>query len=229
MITPRLRSVTDCVKGNTVADIGTDHAYIPIQLIKEKRADRVIASDIKDGPVNAAKRTVLKYGAENKIEIRKGPGLSILEKGEADTIIIAGMGGLLIEEIIKADKEKINGATLILQPMNGQYELRKYLIDNGFEILKEDISVEGFKVYNLFIVKEGSGKKFEKDIYYHLPPYLEKNKNFTALYKKKEREFTKVIKGLENSKETDFEKLEIYKNWYKELKNGENYEIRKNS
>lgn len=222
MITPRLQSVINCVKGNIVADIGTDHAYIPIRLIEEKRAEKVIASDIKDGPVNAAKRTVLKYGAEKNIEVRKGSGMSVLEKGEADVIIIAGMGGLLIEEIIKADYEKISGATLILQPMNGQYELRKYLLENGFEILKEDISVEGFKVYNLFVVKEGCGKAFEKDIYYHLPPYLKENKNFEALYKKKEREFTKVIKGLENSKETDFEKLEIYKKWYEELK--KNYE-----
>lgn len=222
MITPRLQSVINYVKGNIVADIGTDHAYIPIRLIEEKRAEKVIASDIKDGPVNAAKKTVLKYGAEKNIEVRKGSGLSVLEKGEADVIIIAGMGGLLIEEIIKADLKKISGATLILQPMNGQYELRKYLLKNGFEILNEDISVEGFKVYNLLVVKEGCGKELEKDIYYHLPPYLKENKNFEALYKKKEREFTKVIKGLENSKETDFEKLEIYKKWYKELK--ENYE-----
>lgn len=224
MITPRLQSVINCVKGNIVADIGTDHAYIPIRLIEEKRAERVIASDIKDGPVNAAKRTVLKYGAEKNIEVRKGSGLNVLEKGEADIIIIAGMGGLLIEEIIKADIKKISGATLILQPMNGQYELRKYLLRNGFEILKEDISVEGFKVYNLFVVKEGIGKPFEKEIYYHLPPYLKKNKNFRALYNKKEREFTKVINGLENSNNTDLKKLEIYREWYKELKNEEFYE-----
>lgn len=218
MITPRLQSVINCVKGNVISDIGTDHAYIPVKLIEEKRAVKVIASDIKDGPVNAAKKTVSKFGLEEKIEVRKGSGLSVIKKGEADVIIIAGMGGLLIGDIIEADKEKINGAELILQPMNGQYELRKYLIKNGFTILNEDISVEGFKVYNLFVVKEGKSEPFEKDIYYHLPLYLKENKNFDALYRKKEREFKKVIKGLENSKETDFEKLEIYKKWYEELK-----------
>lgn len=218
MITPRLQCIIDHAFGNTAADIGTDHAYIPIKLIEDGIYKHVIASDIKEGPLEIAKQNIKKYNLSDKIETRLGGGLSALKEGEADTIIIAGMGGEMIEAILKNDEKTAKAAKLlILQPMNSQYELRKYLIHNGYRITDEDIAIEGFKVYNVIIAQAGHQNSFKKDIEYHIPKYLKKHKYFKNLYDKKEREFIKVINGLENSKDTDTEKLEIYKFWLKEL------------
>lgn len=217
MLMPRLQSIINHTYGKTIADIGTDHAYIPIELIENGVCEKVIASDIKEGPVKIAKQNIKKSGLDEKIEVRLGGGLSVLEKNEADTIIIAGMGGEMIEKILREDEEKARHAMLILQPMNSQYELRKFLINNNYSITDEDIAVEGFKVYNIMTVKSGYQEKFKNDIEYHIPNYLRKHKYFQNLYNKKKREFIKVITGLENSKETDTQKLNLYKFWLKEL------------
>ena len=103
MLTVRLDCIIGYVNSNVVADIGTDHAYVATELIKTNRAKRVIATDVNQGPLNAAIENIKKNNMENVIETRLGSGLSVLKKGEADTIIIAGMGGELICEIIKKD------------------------------------------------------------------------------------------------------------------------------
>lgn len=142
----------------------------------------------------------------------------MLSLNEADTIIIAGMGGEMIEKILRDDEDIAKSANmLILQPMNSQYELRKFLINNGCIIINEDIAVEGFKVYNILTVKPGYQDKFKNDIEYHIPKYLCSHKYFKNLYDKKKREFVKVITGLENSKDIDRKKLDKYKFWLKEL------------
>lgn len=212
-LTPRLLNIISYVKGNRAADIGTDHAYVPLYLVSEGICESAIASDVRIGPVEIARANIKKHGFDDKIEVRMGSGLSHLTPGEADDIIIAGMGGELIVELLKADEAAARASRLILQPMNSQYELRHFLIENGYRIICEDISLEGFKVYNLIVAESGEGVPFDKDIDYHLPPYLKDNKNYGALYEKKKREFTKVIEGLENSKEPDLEKLAVYKKW----------------
>ena len=149
MITPRLKCIIDHTKGNRIADIGTDHAYIPIYLVKNDLAEYVIAGDVRQGPVDIAKANVEKHKLSDKIEVRLGSGLSVIEKGEVDTVIIAGMGGQLISEILSADTEKARECNLVLQPMNAQYELRKYLISNGFSITDEDIAIEHLYCHDL--------------------------------------------------------------------------------
>ena len=207
MITPRLKCIIDHTKGNRIADIGTDHAYIPIYLVENYLAEYVIAGDVRQGPVDIAKANVEKHKLSDKIEVRLGSGLSV----------IAGMGGQLISEILSADIEKARKCNLVLQPMNAQYELRKYLISNGFSITDEDIAIEGFKVYNIMNVINKPQKEFDNDIEYHLPKYLVNHKYYKNLYDKKHREFVKVITGLENSKDVDEDKLNKYKYWLKEL------------
>lgn len=217
MLTPRLQCIADHAGGGVIADIGTDHAYIPIELIGKNTAKRVIACDIKKGPLEIAAQNIKNHGLTGKIETRLGGGLSVLGTSEADMIIIAGMGGEMIKKILREDEETARAADLILQPMNSQYELRKFLLSNGYKILDEDIAVEGTKVYNIMVVKSGKQDGFKTDIEYHIPRYLINHKYFKKLYEKKRREFTKVISGLENSKEPDTEKLNRYKFWLKEL------------
>lgn len=217
-LTPRLLNIVSYINGDKIADIGTDHAYVPLYIVSNGKCKKAIASDVRTGPVEIARANIKKHGFEDFIEVRMGSGLSVLSPGEADDIIIAGMGGELICEIIKADEAVARSARLILQPMNSQYELRHYLFENGFVIENEDISVEGFKVYNLIIAKEGKGMQFERDIFYHLPPYLKSCAYYKALYDKKERELVRVIEGLENSKEPDVDKLEKYRAWLHDLR-----------
>ena len=218
-LTPRLRCITDFVNAEVAADIGCDHAYVAITLIDENRAKKVIACDIKEGPLDIARENIEKYNKSSCIETRIGSGLSPLLQSEADTIIIAGMGGELIENILREDIEKAKTARLILQPMNSQETLRKWLIENGFKIEKEDIATEGFKVYNIMSAAKGKMKPFKTEIEYHIPLYLKDNKNYKPLFEKKKREFEKVIKGLERSKEPDTEKLKKYKMLYNQLMN----------
>lgn len=218
MITPRLKCIADHTHGKVTADIGTDHAYIPIKLAQDEVCEKLIASDIKEGPLEIARQNIKKHGLEDKIETRLGGGLSVLNENEADSIIIAGMGGEMIEAILKEGKKIAKAASLlVLQPMNSQYELRKYLINNGYVITDEDIAIEGFKVYNILMARAGEQNAFETEIEYHIPKYLKSNKYFKNLYDKKKREFIKIITGLENSKDADNKKLEKYKSLLKEL------------
>ncbi|MDO5398987.1 MAG: class I SAM-dependent methyltransferase [bacterium] len=218
-LTPRILNILSHINGPTAADIGTDHAYVPIELIKRGICTKVIASDVRQGPVDIAKDNIRKHETSDKIEVRTGSGLSVLAPGEVDDIIIAGMGGELICDIIKSDYETAVKSRLILQPMNSQYELRHYLIENGFKIVSEDISVEGFKVYNLIIAESGKGAPFECDGYYHLPPYLKEHENYKALYDKKMREFNKVIDGIKHSAKPDLNKLALYIDWREDINN----------
>lgn len=223
MLTARLNCLLNYVNSEVAADIGTDHAYAATEIIRLGRAKRVIAADVREGPLNAARDNIKKNGMEKTIEARLGSGLSVLKPGEADTAIIAGMGGELICEIIKDDIELARTLRLILQPMNAQYELRRFLIENDFTIENEDIECEGERVYNILIVRNGRQEPFAADIEYHVPRYLKSNAKFDALFNKKKREFSKIIKGLENSKNTDTKKLEYYKKslqGLKEIKNG---------
>ena len=208
MLTPRTECIMSHVTKRTVADVGTDHAYIPIALIEKNLCDRVIATDIKQGPVDIAKNNIKKYGYENKIEVRKGAGLVPLNEGECEECIIAGMGGMTIRNIL--EEKTLKSCTYILQPMNCQYELRKYLYNNGFEITEEDLAVEGFKVYNIICVKKGVSTPPKEEIDYHIPPSLLNHKYINELKAKKQREFTKIKSGLEKSADSDKELIEHY-------------------
>ena len=216
-LTPRLSCIASHVHAKTIADIGTDHAYIPIRLVQDGVCSHAIASDIRQGPLDIAGANIKKYGLADKIETRLGAGLSTIVPNEVQDIIIAGMGGEMIISILAQDEKTAKNSRLILQPMNAQYELRHFLLEHGYKICAEDIAVEGFKVYNLIIATAGEGTKFDCDAFYHLPPYLVSNPNFDALYAKKRRELEKVIRGLEASSSPDEEKLMKYKKWLKEL------------
>ena len=220
MLTDRLNCIINYVNCEVAADIGTDHAYVSTELIRLGRVKRVIASDVRQGPLDAAIANIKKNGMENEIETRLGSGLSVLKPYEADECIIAGMGGELICEILKADTETAHSMKLLLQPMNAQYEVRKYLIENRFVILEEDIVCEGERVYNVIIAKSGEGEPFGKEIDWHIPPYLKEHPLYEKLLNKKKREFTKIVKGLEESKNCDIKKLTYYSELLKEI-NGE--------
>lgn len=156
-LNPRLLKIARLLpKSHIVADIGTDHAYIPVWAILNGVSEAAVASDINKGPLDRAAQNVSAFGLSGKISLRLGAGLSTLSVGEADTIVIAGMGGILISNILSDAKDTISSAkTLILQPMTAAKELREYLLQNGFCIKEEHLVAEEEKIYNIFIVSVG--------------------------------------------------------------------------
>lgn len=127
-------------EGAYACDIGTDHAYLPVYLVLIGRASRALASDINKGPVMRAKESVAKYGVNDKIDVVLSDGLRGAEGYPVTDIIIAGMGGELIASILEDAKwVKNEKYRLILQPMTHAEILRKYLADNGFSIIDEDM------------------------------------------------------------------------------------------
>jgi tRNA (adenine22-N1)-methyltransferase len=147
----RLKAVADNVpECATVADIGTDHAFIPIYLVSQGICKRAIATDLRKGPLCVAQRNISEYGLTEVIETRIGCGLRPIADHEAETLIIAGMGGLLIAEILGDGMDKVMGfKSIIIQPMYAAEYLREWLQLNGFEIYDEDLAEEGSKLYNI--------------------------------------------------------------------------------
>ncbi|MBE7043178.1 MAG: SAM-dependent methyltransferase [Ruminococcaceae bacterium] len=136
-----------------VADIGTDHGYLPIALVSKRKCNKAIACDISAPSLKKAETHSRLQGIP--LDCRISNGLSALEQEEADCIVIAGMGGILISEILTQGKEKINDATLVLQPMTAVKELREYLCNYGFSILKEDMVFQEEKLYHVLVAKKG--------------------------------------------------------------------------
>lgn len=166
MISRRLKSIASEVPlGAIVADIGTDHGYIPYKLIKEGISKKVIATDNSLGSLSKVISLVKTNNLEAYIETRLGNGLEVIRKNEVDTVIISGMGGILIADILDKGKSIItDDMTLILQPNNNQYVLRKWLLNNGFYFYKESLVKENNFLYEIIVVKKGNIDK-KDDIY----------------------------------------------------------------
>ncbi len=146
----RMKAVASMVDEGYVADIGCDHAFVSIYLIKMGIANKVIAMDVKKGPVNIARENIRLCGLENVIEVRLSDGLQKLSEYEAECAIIAGMGGGLIQRILMEGKKHINnGIHLILQPQSEPWRLREYLYNIGYIIIDEKMLMEEGKYYVL--------------------------------------------------------------------------------
>ena len=146
---PRLKTAADMVRvGSRVADIGTDHAYLPAALILSGKIPSAVAADLRKGPLENAAETVRNNCIEDKVQLRISDGLKCVRPDEVDDIVIAGMGGILISEILTdADWVKDPKYKLILQPQSHDEDVRRYLFANGFEITDEEVCFEDGKVY----------------------------------------------------------------------------------
>lgn len=138
-----------------VADVGTDHGYIPVWLAQNGHSGALFATDINKAPLQHAKQTAVEYGQDDKIVFYLCDGLSALENGEISSIIIAGMGGENIAEILTAAPwTKDSSCILILQPMSKSPYLRKWLYDNGYRVLSEQLVDDG-TIYEILTAKAG--------------------------------------------------------------------------
>ena len=145
----RLMAIANLVRKDKIfADIGTDHAYLPVYLIEKGIINKAIAADLRVGPLDNAKETVVSYDFTKQIELRLSDGLDNFKENEVEEIAVAGMGGLLISSFIERTKWlKNSDIHLILQPMTQVGELRKTLFDYGFVIDNEVVAEDGDKLY----------------------------------------------------------------------------------
>lgn len=156
-LTPRLRMAADLVPaGVRLADVGTDHAYLPAALLLEGKIPFAIAADLRQGPLARAKKTVRRAGLTGKAAFRLCDGLTGIRPDEAEAVVIAGMGGETIAAILAAAPWVREGdVPLILQPMSSLPELRGWLRKNGFQIVEERLAREGDALYTAFLVRAG--------------------------------------------------------------------------
>ena len=137
-------------KNSRVADVGTDHGYLAIELVKNSVASYVVASDLNAAPLDAAKKNIAAAGLSDCIETRLGDGLKVLREGEVDTICVAGMGGALIAEILNESPQILKTARqLILQPMNATEKLQAWLTNNGWYIADIELAEVGGIIYEI--------------------------------------------------------------------------------
>ena len=177
ILTQRLLKIAQMVGCRNVADIGTDHAKLPVYLIERDMCDSVIASDVASGPVQACKNTVSQCGLSNKIQIRQGDGLKTLEIGEVDTVVIAGMGGDLISTILENDSKIAKIAKeIILQPMTHIPQLRCYLKNNNYRVIDEVLVKEKNKIYTIIKVADGKSQ-YQSDFDFLISPIFVQNKD----------------------------------------------------
>jgi tRNA (adenine22-N1)-methyltransferase len=155
-LSKRLRAIADIVPEDlAVADIGTDHGLLLCQLIQSGRIPRGIGVELNIGPLRRAKAAVREHGLESRIEVRQGDGLAPLKPGEADVVVVAGMGGGAIRDILAAAGWLQQLRCLVLQPMTEVEEVRYWLSGRRWRIVEEDAVREGRKYYQIIRAEPG--------------------------------------------------------------------------
>ena len=175
MISKRLELVASFVpQGAILLDVGSDHAYLPIELVERGKIKSAIAGEVVEGPYQSAVKNVEVHGLKEKIQVRLANGLASFEETDQVSVItIAGMGGRLIARILEEGLDKLaNVERLILQPNNREDDLRIWLQENGFQIVAESILEEAGKFYEILVVEAGQMRLSASDV--RFGPFLSK-------------------------------------------------------
>jgi tRNA (adenine22-N1)-methyltransferase len=216
----RLETVAKYVpEDSKLADIGSDHAYLPSYLVKTGVITFGIAGEVAKGPFQSAEKNVRAEGLTDVISVRMGDGLEVIQPGDVDCITIAGMGGSLITNILENGKEKLSAVKrLVLQPNLNAIAIRKWLIDNNWELFAEEIIEEDSKIYEILVAERGDPLKPYRDINLEtgllVGPFLLQRKESTfkkkwSLEKKNWKRIYEQLESAAPSAETEEKKQEI--------------------
>ncbi|VWX38027.1 tRNA (adenine(22)-N(1))-methyltransferase [Exiguobacterium oxidotolerans] len=161
----RLKKVVSYIpQGAVLADIGSDHAFVPCYCIQQGLVERAIAGEVNVGPMEAAQGQVALVQLDEQIEVRLGSGLTVLAPGEVTAVTIAGMGGTLIATILEEGKAHLSGEErLILQPNVDAVDVRKWLLEHGYALLSEAIVKENGKIYEILVAEKGEEMIYAED------------------------------------------------------------------
>ena len=209
MISKRLELVASFVpQGAILLDVGSDHAYLPIDLVERGRIEGAIAGEVVDGPYQSALKNVEAHGLKEKIQVRLANGLAAFEEeDQVSAITIAGMGGRLIATILEEGLGKLaNVERLILQPNNREDDLRIWLQDHDFQIVAESILEEAGKFYEILVVEAGQMKLSASDV--RFGPFLSKEVSLVFV-QKWQKEAAKLEFALSQIPEKNIEERQV--------------------
>lgn len=214
MISKRIDAIAKYTKDSyKITDVGCDHGYLIIEALKNYGVTYAVAIDNKPRPLEFAINNVEKEGLKDKVKFSLSSGLEDLDL-DSDTIIISGLGGILISHIIDDNIKKINNQKLILQANRNNYDLRKYLNNNGFTFLEEEIIFDSF-YYQIMVVRKDKQNKLltESDLLYGPINIQEKSKLFIELLKKDEKRLNKIPdSNVNKKKKLDIIRSILYEN-----------------
>ena len=209
MISKRLELVASFVpQGAVLLDVGSDHAYLPIELVERGQIERAIAGEVVDGPYQSALKNVESHGLKEKIQVRLANGLAAFEEEDQVSVItITGMGGRLIATILEEGMDKLaNVERLILQPNNREDDLRIWLQDHDFQIVAESILEEAGKFYEILVVEAGQMKLSASDV--RFGPFLSKEVSLVFV-QKWQKEAAKLEFALSQIPEKNIEERQV--------------------
>ena len=209
MISKRLELVASFVpQGAILLDVGSDHAYLPIDLVERGKIKSAIAGEVVEGPYQSAVKNVEAHGLKEKIQVRLANGLAAFEEEDQVSIItIAGMGGRLIATILEEGLDKlVNVERLILQPNNREDDLRIWLQEHGFQIVAESILEEAGKFYEILVVEAGQMKLSASDL--RFGPFLSKEIS-PVFVQKWQKEVAKLEVALDQIPEKNREERQV--------------------
>ena len=161
-LSKRLRAAADLVRQDAyIADVGTDHGYIPIFLLESGKCEKAFAMDVNEGPLKRARDHIAIHGLSRKIELRLSDGVKALEPGECECVVIAGMGGGLAIKILEEGKEVFQSLKeFVLQPQSELSKVREYLWKEGYQVVAEDMVEEDGKFYPMMKVTKGTDEEY---------------------------------------------------------------------
>lgn len=205
-LSERLYSITEMVTpGHVVADVGCDHGYVSIYLVEEGIIPRAIAMDVGVGPLERAKQHIEEAGLTDYIETRLSDGVRELQPGEAECLIIAGMGGPLMQRIMEEGRKVLSEMKeFILQPQSEIAEFRHFLQDNGYHIISESMVCEEGKYYPMMKAIHGE-MHYENEVDFRYGRILlhEENPILHQFLRKEEQHYVNLLEGLNQSEQTD--------------------------
>lgn len=200
-LSKRLQAIYDLVpQSNVIADIGSDHAFLPIALVLNGKVTRAYASEVNEGPYEATVKNIEKHGVSNYVSAVLSDGVNELES-DVNTVSICGMGGSLIVDILDKGIEKLTHvSTLVLQPNNNEETVRIWLMNNGFEISSEKLIEEDNRYYEIIQAVKGNSNYNKEELYFG--PFLlkEKSEVFLKKWTNHKAYLNKVIENI-NDKE----------------------------
>ena len=211
--------------GSRVADIGTDHGYLGIYLLQSGAARHVIACDLRKDPLENARRNAKLFGVDGEMKLRLSDGLEKILPDEVDTVVMAGMGGDLIQKILsQCPWRKREGLQFILQPQSAGNVLRRWLCEDGFEIQREEPVQDGHFLYTVMELRQGEPSPLTPGTEYASPALLASKSPLVGTYLARvENALQETVRGLTNAEKQRPERLSYFRQALLEIQ-----EMRKN-
>ena len=206
-LSKRLETVASMVtKGNRAADVGCDHGFVPIFLVESGISPLAVAADVRPGPLSRAKEHIKEHRLEEKIQTRLSDGLANIKPGEADSLIMSGIGGILMMRLLQDEEHTAKSfKELILSPQSELFDVRRYLVSNGYLIEYEHMLCDEGKYYFIFhvIIKKDEREWSDEEYRYGKDICKDDMKTFLAYLEKEERQYEQILEKMKQAPEND--------------------------